>query len=329
MRVDAKRICRAILAAGATETSLDGHIREACQTLYGAEHEEVMRVMSGLVADRAIGSRCSRLEAVRNLAQSSSRKTTLWLLIAILVGLSPALVLFLRGLRGLPTLFGELERQAAELEDACRERPGDRAAALRLAEAYARMAVYVRFLNRSAGLASATARAQGLPLDSLEAELKAVRRAERRSIPVQRGESMTRRLLAMPELSAEEEAALHVLLGHFLLSEGRLEEAEAAAQHAADFGHHDPRPHLLMALVCAAQRDYRRAVAEEQAALSKLAGWPEADRSPLEAVLWDVSPVFFKPPRGGNWKRNAADALTWHLGQDIKRLRDAASVPPN
>ena len=257
-------------------------------------------------------------------AGRSRRRAALWLLIAVLAGVSPALIVLLLSLREPHSVFAQMERRTQELEEACRDRPADRAAGLHLAEAYARMVVYVRLVRRRAGRNVTPASA-----GSFGAELKAAQRAAERGIPAQQGEALARRLLAAPGLALEEEAALHVLLGYFLLHQERPAQAEAEARRASELDPGDVRPHLLSAAVCEERGQCARAIEEERMALSKLSAWTRGDRSPLQSALWGLEPGFVNmtSPRA-DWRQFIAAGLEGALKQDLLRLQtmmDAAA----
>ncbi|KPK59483.1 MAG: hypothetical protein AMK73_08595 [Planctomycetes bacterium SM23_32] len=72
MRVDVDAVCRAVLERGVSEASLDEQMTRICTDLFGEGHKEAARLVLRMVEDFAERQGCTRLEAVRRLAQSQA-----------------------------------------------------------------------------------------------------------------------------------------------------------------------------------------------------------------------------------------------------------------
>jgi tetratricopeptide (TPR) repeat protein len=219
------------------------------------------------------------------IRKRSVGKKILLILAVLLAGITPALIK-LWGTTREPRGLRHFEKALAELEAAQQKKPDDLDLAMRLAEAYARKLTLIRTLEglKRSGLESTGELAEqaNSRLSDMERHTGVSATQAELSATARKGEELALRLLALADVPATDRGTLHVLLGHFLLAQGRTAEAEQASDRAAELDPADVRPHLLNAAICEETEQYSRGIQENEAALSKLAAWFEKSPSSLQ-----------------------------------------------
>jgi len=244
--------------------------------------------------------------------QNSTLTRFLLLLLLLIVGVSLPLIRLWWNLKGpgAATASLQLEKQVQELEARYAKDPDDLETAMELSEAYARKLVFLRsitglkrlkpaedFPDLSDELEESLARLEeAMGFSASEAELEAT---------AVKAEELVRGLLAGEDMPVAVEGTLQIHLGHFLLAQDRIKEAEQASRRAAELDASDPRPHMLNADICEQTKDYQRAIDENRSALAKLSAWVEKDPSLLRYISWAMT-----APQGrsafaqeGSWRK--------------------------
>jgi hypothetical protein len=182
--------------------------------------------------------------------------------------------------------------EAAALEQLYRDSPDSKSIAMQLAEAYARKVVGVRCLvqlrglNLFEGLDPALRARWKANLDRMEDLIGSTGTQKELLATAARGEALARKLLKRDDLEASERFQAHLLLGQFLLAEGRWKPAEAEADRALEIEESHVSPHLLKAEIYQDAEQFDRAVEENMTALAKLPVWVREAPSLSQYVAW-------------------------------------------
>jgi tetratricopeptide (TPR) repeat protein len=105
-----------------------------------------------------------------------------------------------------------------------------------------------------------------------------------------KAETLARQLLSRDDLTQSQRSTVLILLGHFLLAQGRTDDALEASREATELHPDDVRPHLLNAAVYETTKEYDRGMRENGQALSKLAAWIREDPTSLHYLVWRAGP---------------------------------------
>ncbi len=189
------------------------------------------------------------------------------------------------------TIAGQIERLRRESEAA----PGDVDLGLELVGAYARQAAAVANMRWAAAeIAAASPRSVAGEWRALAAAIRGtldVTGDEDLAAVAAQGETLLAPLSARDDLTPEQRTTVEVLRGNLLLAREAFQEAGDCAARAAALAPCDPRPDVLRGRIHAAQGEYGRAVAADEAALSKLNAWLDAEPRRLRFVVWEGPPV--------------------------------------
>ncbi|MHC5033473.1 MAG: hypothetical protein ACYTFZ_00340 [Planctomycetota bacterium] len=181
-----------------------------------------------------------------------------------------------------------------KLEGTFEKHPQDLELGLRLAQAYARKLILVNTLHGMREHAPDSSDELGAQWTAGVEQMEKLTglsgsRQELRTTG-SKAETLARQLLSRADLTQSQRGTLLILLGHFLLAQGRTDDALAASREAAELHPADVRPHLLNAAVYEATEEYDSAVRENDEALSKLAAWIRGDPVSLHYLVWRAGP---------------------------------------
>lgn len=197
---------------------------------------------------------------------------------------------------GDPTQPARIEPALQRMEERHADEPEDLDTTMRLAEMYARKLLAAKMI---AGLRTHRPNPDRIGeeekgfLDQWDTTLERLSAAAG-EVPTEAemlriaatGEEAARAALAHPSIGTPQRLAANLLLGHFLLYQGRDTDAVAAAVRAAEINKADPRPHFLYGRIREFRNQTGRANEEYEIAAGKMSAWLSGDPRMTEAVRW-------------------------------------------